>query len=215
METKFQETLQFCDANTEERRQIYENVGLKKVSMILGNNEKSAEKKAQGIDASALDEIGGRIGITEKICNYRYSSRLVKKIPVELYADFEEGVRGWARTSSADTVFYFFVDAVVSMDLEALRGFLDHFHDEESAETVIGKIVNALIEHNVSGKVLEDVEGAEVYISPSGDGHHSVGLIFQVGDLPDNAMNIVEYYFEEEEEMEEEPEPECDGERKM
>ncbi len=208
METKYQQTLHFSDANVEERRSIYEDIGLKKVSMIQGLNEKSAETKRSGIDVSGTAEFG-RIKIKEIFCDYMYSYMLMKKIPVELYSDFEDSTQGWLGTSSANTVFYFFRDAIVSTDIQQLRDFVDQIREDGSFDDMFNGLVSTFIEHNVNGKSLESVEGVSIYVQKKEDGHHSAGLTLEVNSLPDDAMDISEYYFEEEEEApEEEPEPE-------
>lgn len=196
METEYQKTLHFCDANAQERKEIYENIGYKRVSVLHGTGEKVMKKKNVGIDAVAMNERSFMIGISEKICRYPYANMLDKKFSVELYSDFEEGTSGWARTTSANTVFYFFIDAIVSVDLKTLRMYLDDF-DGGTAEEYISDLAAALIEHNVAGKRLEGKDDVEVYVESNGNGHHSVGLVFHPNRELAEEFDYLEYYFED------------------
>lgn len=204
METEFQTTLHFCDATDEERATIYENLGFRRINVLKGLNEKSAASKAAGIDVSAIDENGKNITISEKILDRRYASMLEKRVPVELYSDFENKAQGWLRTSSAMTVFYFFTDAVVSIELAPLREFIDQLYEESTVEDEITELVNTFIEHGVSGKHLDGKDGVGIYVFTKENGHHSVGLMLNPDELPDESMDVTEYYFEEEEGADEE-----------
>ena len=199
METEYQRTLHFCDANVDERKAIYENIGFTKVSMNLALNEKSKAKKDAGIDAIMMDERFRKMVVKEMICKYPYSNMLEKKFPVELYSDFEEGKPGWGRTASADTVFYFFIDAIVSVDMKMLRDeYLDVFTDDGTAEETMSDLAFALFQNGVSGKKLLNKENADVYVSKNGDGHHSVGLMIHPDSDFLGYVDYLEYYFEDE-----------------
>ena len=205
METEYQRTLHFCDADPKERKSIYSDIGYVHVSMNLGNTEERAALKAVGMDVAALDEHFRKVNIMERICKYPFSKMLEKSFSVELYSDFEEGKPGWGRTASADTVFYFFTDAIVSLDVEVFRRYLDDFHEGMTAEESIGELVDALIQSNVSGKAVLYKDGVDVYVEDNGDGHHSVGLLLHPCRELSEEIDYYEYYFEDEPEGEEEP----------
>lgn len=203
--TKYQETLRFNEANADERRQIYTDIGFEKPSVILGLNEKSAEMKRDGIDATGIFH-GQMTKIKEIFCDYTYSYLLHKKIEFEAYSDFEEMKDGWPATVSSDTVFYFFRDAIVSTEITQIRDVIAWLREEHDMDAKLSKMVPVFIEHGVRGKKIEDVDGVELYIRENGDGHHSVGFVVETESLPDYLMDITEYYFEEEE-PEKDPEP--------
>ena len=203
--TKYQETLRFNEANADERRQIYTDIGFEKPSVILGLNEKSAEMKRDGIDATGIFH-GQMTKIKEIFCDYTYSYLLHKKIEFEAYSDFEEMKDGWPATVSSDTVFYFFRDAIVSTEITQIRDVITWLREEHDMDEKLSKMVPAFIEHGVRGKKIDGVEGVELYIRENGDGNHSVGFVVETESLPDYLMDITEYYFEEEE-PEKEPEP--------
>ena len=133
---------------------------------------------------------------------------LDKKFAVELYSDFEEGKPGWARTTSADTIFYFFIDAIVSLDIKSLREFLDNFDGETTAEQGISELARILIQKNIAGKRMEGDNDIDVYVKENGDGHHSAGMVFHSNENLPGLFSYAEYYFEDEpaeEETEDEP----------
>ena len=67
METEYQKTLRFCDANADERKSIYENIGFTKVLINLALNDKSKALKDAGVDAMMINEALRRISVTEEI----------------------------------------------------------------------------------------------------------------------------------------------------
>lgn len=209
--TKYQETFHFSDANLNERRSIYKDIGFSGINILQGKNAKSVELIRDGINASGQFE-GKSHKIKEIISHTNYSNNLVKQIPIELYSDFEENTQGWLANSRADEVFYFFNDAVISANLSQMRYFVDKLYYEESLATKLQEMVNTFIQNGVKGKTTSEKNGIGIYITKNENGHHAVGITANTDILPDYAMDVTEYYFEEEEPEEPQEEPDVENE---
>lgn len=209
--TKYQETLRFSDTNPYERRSIYRDIGFLKVSTLKKDVAKDLELIREGIDITCI-MLDKPHKIKEIISHTNYSNNLVKQIPIELYSDFEENTQGWLANSRADEVFYFFNDAVISANLSQMRYFVDKLYYEESLATKLQEMVNTFIHNGVKGKTTNEKIGISLYVTENENGHHTVGIKVDTDILPDYAMDVTEYYFEEEEPEEPQEEPDVENE---
>ena len=73
-------------------------------------------------------------------------------------------------------------------------------------------MVNTFIHNGVKGKTTNEKIGISLYVTENENGHHTVGIKVDTDILPDYAMDVTEYYFEEEEPEEPQEEPDVENE---
>ena len=206
-ETLFEQTLKFSDANEEERDRIYSDIGFIKVNRVNVTGPKTAALKASGIDLNAFEVSMGKMTISEKIVHRRYSNLLIKKIPVEIYSDYENKAEGWINTCPATMLFYFFDDCVLSISTALIRDFVYGFLSDEAVSGDVTSMIETFIPADVQGKMIPGHNGIDVVIEPNGEAHR-VLLFIDVKALEDTDRQITEYMFEDETEPEEEAQTE-------
>lgn len=211
-ETLFEQTLKFSDANEEERDRIYSDIGFNKIMRVKVTGPRTEALKASGVDVTAFNNYDvEKITIFERIVHGRYSNLLIKKIPVEIFSDYENKSDGWINTCQATDLFYFFDDCVLSVKLGLIRKFVNDFLSEESVSDNMDALINAFISAGIQGKTIPDHKGIEAIVEAA-EGAHRVSLLINVDALEDTDVPITEFMFEEESETEENPQEEQESE---
>ncbi len=211
-ETLFEQTLKFSDANEEERDRIYSDIGFYKIMRVKVTGPRTEALKASGVDVTAFNNYdAGKITIFERIVHSRYSNLLIKKIPVEIFSDYENKSDGWINTCQATDLFYFFDDCVLSVKLGLIRKFVNDFLSEESVSDNMDALISAFISAGIQGKAIPDHKGIEAIVDGE-EGAHRISLLINVDALEDTDVPITEFMFEEESETEENPQEEQESE---
>lgn len=201
-ETLFEQTLKFSDANEEERDRIYSDIGLNKIMRVKVTGPRTEALKASGVDVTAFDgNTAEKVTIFERIVHSRYSNLLIKKIPVEIFSDYENKSDGWINTCQATDLFYFFDDCVLSVKLVPIRNFVNEFLSEKTVSDNMDALISAFISAGVQGKEIPEHKGIEVIVEADGETHR-VSLLINVNALEETDVPITEFMFEEESETE-------------
>lgn len=190
-EKHFKEDLKASFEGKKEREKFYKGLGLKNIRFV--DDDMSLQKHDIDVVANHGDKT---VYISEKI---RMEMLYPKDILIEIYSSFQSKTPGWLKDSTADSLFCFYRDKVVAVNVESLKNALHLFNDTHPGFLKsIKRTAERLIEEKKSFGKLEntgkvDISVINAYNNNDGSKYNTISIAIKANDLEKYGAKIYEY----------------------